>query len=208
MESLSTQAGRLTAAVCSRLSRGDIFFSETFEDVIPDRMIMRAALSRLAREGTYVIRLGWGIYCHPRQDPVTGAYIRPSVEKVVDALAARWRVRLAPCGARAAFLSGLTPVNQYPYTYLTDGSDQVFRLWDGITVTFVRRQSLRFLDFRSETLRNLSEGLRHIGEGNVTEAQWDVAGSVIYGVSRADYAHDILLCPAWQRDAFRSIRPV
>ncbi len=196
MESLELS---LSSWIASRFERGRIFFVEDLEPsgIAPE--VLRVLLSRMVRKNLVVIRLARGVYCYPRVASESMQMIVPGPEEVAAALAARYRVRIAPCGAQAAYLSGLTSVCLYPYTYVSDGSPQTFRLQGGKTVEFIRRRSVKIFDFRNEKLRNLVEGLRHIGMENLNEDDFKVVDRTVREVPLEDFLHDVRLAPQWIR---------
>lgn len=196
----------LSSWIASRFERGRIFFVEDLEPSGLEPEVLRVLLSRLIRKNLVVIRLARGVYCYPRVASESMKMIVPGPEEVAAALAARWRVRIAPCGAQAAYLSGLTSVCLYPYTYVSDGSPQVFRLQGGKTVEFIRRRSVKVFDFRSVKLRNLVEGLRHIGQENLTEDDLRVVDRTVREVPGEDFLHDVRLAPLWIRQVLLSSR--
>lgn len=205
MNDTASLQSMLSSYIVSSFTRGRIFFSEDLEEVVPDRLTLRVILSRMVSDGSLIVRLAHGVYCYPGVDPSSFRMVLPSPGDIALAVARRYRVRIAPCGPRAAYLSGLVTLDPGDLDYLTDGSDQTIRLSGGRTIRFIKRKSLRFLDFRSEDLRNLSEGLRYIGSAHVEDSHRAVAARVLREVPPEDLRHDLPLCPAWVREEFRSL---
>lgn len=188
--------------------RGTIFFADDLDRLGFPPESVRLALSELAAEGTVLVRLARGVYCHPRMmdDPYAMKMQLPSPEDIAAALARRWRVRIVPCGASAAYRAGLLPYDGGPLTYLSDGSPQHFNLQNGRRIDFLRRRSAKVFAFLSEDMRNLSEGFRHLGKDNVREFELAVAGNALRKVPDDVFLHDLRLSPAWIRDIFLSLR--
>lgn len=196
----------LSQWICSHFDRGEVFFAEDLEGAGLPPQDVRVYLSRFAREGSLVIRLARGVYCLPRLDEHSMKTIYPTPESLADAFARRWRVRILPCGAQAAYLSGLTSLKLYPLTYLSDGSEQVFHLSEGREIRFLKRRSMKAYHFRSERLRNLSEGMRHLGEKYIGDFERGVIADTLLSVSQEDFVHDVKLCPSWIRHTFLELR--
>ena len=195
----------LFGLIVDRYPRGSIFFADDFSLDGHRPEAVRWALSELCSDGVSIIRLGRGIFCYPRLDP-HGKVVTPDDLAVAEALAARWRVRIAPCGEQAAYLSGLIAFQNYPLRFVSDGSEQVFNLQNGRRIEFLRRKSVKVFDFRSERFRNLVEGLRFLGSPNVKEFETGVVREVLREVPDSDFFHDVLLAPGWVREFCLSLR--
>lgn len=184
--------------VSSHFERGRIFFVEDLEGTGIPYDVLRVLLSRIVDSGPELVRLGRGVFCYPELD-ACARVVLPSDAEVAEAVARRWRVRIAPCGAHAAYLSGLTSLCVAPLVYVSDGSYQVFNLQNGHRVEFLRRKSNKVFYFRSERLRNLVEGLRWVGKDAVGDRELSVAVDVLRSVSPEDFRHDLVLAPVWVR---------
>ena len=196
----------LLSFINSSMSRGTVFFAEDLEGsgYTPDQI--RWSLTRLVSDSTGVVRLARGVYCIPEAQEYSGKLMMPSAEVIARALARRWRVRIAPCGAQAAYLAGFTGLLTHQDTYVSDGSDQTFNLQNGMCIRFVRRVSLKVFQFRSERMRNLVEALRYLGKDYSiqSEARGVVADNLQW-VSDEEFLHDIRLCPLWIRELLREV---
>lgn len=207
----ATPFSRVTSEVFSEIvrtiPRGTIFFAEDVSVPGLSREYVRLALSELARDGVSVIRVARGVFCYPRLDG-NAKVIVPDPPAVAAALAARWRVRIAPCGEQAAYLSGLVPwPAARPLRYVSDGSEQHFNLQNGRRIEFVRRKSVKVFSFRSECLRNLVEGVRFLGPGGIGDSERGVIRRTLAGIPPEDLVHDLRLAPGWISDLFLSLRP-
>ena len=187
---------------------GRIFFLEDLEPSGIEPEVLRVLLSRLASTGNDIVRLCRGCYCYPLRQEYSNAPVLPVLDEIVSSLASRWKVRIAPCGAQAAWLSGLTSLQLNPLEYISDGSEQSFSLIGGKRVVFMRRKSVKVFEFSSERLRNLVEGLRYIGKDGVGDRERGVVSGTLFQVDAKDYLHDYRLCPLWIRELFQSCRPV
>ena len=195
----------LLASRISRFPRGTVFFVEDLLDTGLPEEVLRVLLSRMSRTSELFIRLGRGIYCYP---DVTENFcmVIPSVWDVCSAVAVRHRCRIAPSDGTAAGLCGLRPLSDVRYDFVTTGSDLSFLLSTGKSVFFRRRVSQKVFSFRSDRMRNLAEGLRYIGEENITEEDVGRVGECLLGIPFDEYYHDLKLCPGWMRKILVSVR--
>lgn len=205
---METVDSSLLSFIFSRFPRGSVFFAEDLEDSGFPPDVIRWSLSRIVTTQTGVVRLARGVYCTPLQGAggSPGKLLMPSVGTVAEALARRWRVRIAPCGAQAAYLAGFTDFQGDRNTWVSDGSGQIFHLQNGVTIRFVRRLSLKVFQFRSSRMRNLVEGMRHLGKDKIhTKGRGVIADNLLY-VQDDEFLHDIRLAPSWIREMLKEIR--
>lgn len=197
--SVSSFPSDLFRRIASEFPRGSIFFAEDLEFLGRDPLEIRWALSTLSKDGTSLVRLARGVFCYPRLDEHAKLML-PDDVTVAEALARRWRVRIAPCAEQAAYLAGLIPLQLNPLKFVSDGSFQQFNLQNGRQIVFMRRKSNKVFYFRSEKLRNLVEGLRFLGPENITDHVIGVVRRTLPEISASDFNHDILLAPGWVRN--------
>ena len=203
---MDTIDSSLLSFIFSSFPRGSVFFAEDLEPSGISPANIRYSLSRIVATETTVIRLGRGIYFLAPQQEYSGKLLMPSMETIAESLARRWKVRIAPCGAQAAFLAGFTGLQVSPYTWVSDGSDQEFHLQNGRTIRFVRRLSLKVFQFSSVRMRNLVEGLRYLGKDEIHAEGRGVIADNLQWVSDEEFLHDIRLCPLWIREILMEIR--
>lgn len=196
----------LLSFLISSFPRGSVFFAEDLERSGLSPEVIRFSLSRLVSSETTVVRLARGMYYLALQQEFSGKLKMPSMQTMAESLARRWKVRIAPCGAQAAYLSGFTGIQLYPYTWVSDGSDQEFHLQNGKTIRFIRRKSLKVFQFTSERMRNLVEALRYIGEKEIHAEGRGVIADNLQWVSDEEFLHDIRLSPGWIRELLKEIR--
>ena len=83
-------------------------------------------LSELTTEGV-LVRIAQGIYAKPRKSRF--GMVLPSVDKIVQAIAARDNAEILPSGMTALNALGLSTQVPMNYTYLTTGSDRPVKLF-------------------------------------------------------------------------------
>lgn len=203
--SSSALSSRISTYISASMSRGTIFFLEDLDPLGIDPLTLRTVLCRMTDEDCFIVKLARGMYCYPRVQENSMKVILPSEEEIAGVLASRWHVRIAPCGAQAAFLAGLTGLQTHPLTFISDGSAQHFNLQNGRRIEFVRRKSVKVFSFRNGRLRNLVEGFRYLGKDGIKEAEMKVAQATLREIPREDFFHDIRLAPVWIQECLLSL---
>lgn len=204
---METVDSSLLSFIFSSMSRGTVFFAEDLEGsgYSPDEI--RWSLTRLVRDQTGVVRLARGVYCIPEQQEYSGKLKMPPQEAIARALARRWKVRIAPCGAQAAYLAGFTGLQTHQNVWVSDGSDQVFHLQNGAEIRFKKRLSQKIFQFRSERMRNLSEAMRYLGKEYFIQAEGrGVVADNLRWISDEEFLHDVRLCPFWIKEILKELK--
>ena len=206
-DTMDTVDSSLLSFIFSSFPRGSVFFAEDLEPTgIPSEAI-RFSLSRIVADQTSVVRLGRGIYCVPEQSSeYSGKFLMPSLDYIAESLARRWKVRIAPCGAQAAYLAGFTGLSLNQNTWVSDGSEQIFNLQNGKSIRFIKRKSMKVFQFWSTRMRNLVEALRYLGKDEIHAEGRGVIADNLQWVSDEEFLHDIRLSPSWIRELLREIR--
>ena len=107
----------------SRLGRGSIVFPSSFVSFGESKSVLKA-LERLATKGA-LIRVARGIYCYPKEDKILGlGVVYPSYDEIAQSIAKRDKARIAPAGAYAMNVLGLTTQVPMNLVFLTDGSPE------------------------------------------------------------------------------------
>ncbi len=197
----------LLSFIFKEFPRGSVFFAEDLErsGLSPD--VIRWSLTRIVTIESGVIRLSRGVYCYPERAGNSGKLLVPSPEIIAQHLARRWRLRIAPYGANAAYLAGFTGLQVDRFTWASDGSDQVFHLQNGITITFKKRKSQKIFQYRSSRMRNLVEAMRFLGKEYTTHTKRrGVIADNLQLVRDEEFLHDVRLAPLWIRETLKEIR--
>ena len=104
-----------------KCGRGTVFFAHDMLRYGQRQSVLKA-LERMATSGT-ILRVARGIYCYPKIDKVLGlGVLYPSLDEIAQAVAKRDKARIAPTGAFALNILGLSTQIQMNVVYLTDGT--------------------------------------------------------------------------------------
>lgn len=175
-------------------NRGKIFFPEDFSEFGSSEAV-RQALVRL-EEGDELIRLAHGIYQYPKKDPQLGV-LKPSVEKIAEAIAKRDKARIVPTGTLAMNKLGLSTQVPLNAVYLTDGSPRSIRV--GNRKIKFKRTVPKNLKAKGEISSLVIQALKEIGKENVTEQQKEKITGLLKKEKPENLKYDIRLAPVWIR---------
>lgn len=194
-----------TRIMASLEGRHDIFFAEDAHLEGVTLQATRFALAALSKEGQ-IVRLARGIYCNPPLEAYSNKRILPSPFAIAQAIAKRGSILLVPDGATAAARCGLTQGTPSGLTFLSTGCTRKIGLTGGGTITLVHSAETKKFVFASERMRDLSNGLRWIGEPHVGQPEREAARLWLKGISEEEYAEDVGRCPEWVRTLMGELR--
>ena len=179
-------------------TRGTLFFPDDFVSMGTSDAI-RAALTRLCRS-KIIVRVAHGIYYYPKIDTKWGSgVIPPSIEEIAKGIAKRDKVRIAPTGAYALNLLGLSTQVPANVVFITDGSPRRVTIGKGKGILFKHTSEMRNFAYQSDLMRLIVSAMREIGEAKITDIQMNVIKSHLINVPTVEMEHDIQLAPVWVR---------
>ena len=108
-------------------------------------------------------------------------------------------MKLIPCMEHSAYLCGLDKGAFMPLKWLTDGTSRKLKLYKGPELEFLHTKEARLFTFKSELMRNLSNGLRHVGKENIEDRRLRILREELSKVNPKDFQEDIQKCPEWVR---------
>lgn len=199
MDTLSTRI------MASLQGRSGVFFVE--DALLPGETLQatRFTLATLVAEGQ-IVRLARGIFCKPLLEEYSNRRVLPSPYDIVAAVAKRGGLTLIPCGATAAARVGLTQGGAQELTYFSPGSTRKIGLAGGRTIRFIHRGENRLFSFMNDRMRDVSIGLRHIGEAKVGDYEREAVRVFLKGVPDDQWKEDIEKCPEWVRTIMEEAR--
>lgn len=194
--------GRKIISNIKKCGRGTIFFPGNFA-TYGDIKSVSKTLERLNND-EIIIRLSNGIYLYPKIDKALGlGVLYPSVEDVARQVARRDRARIAPTGAYALNLLGLSTQVPMNVVFLTDGSQRKIKLGNNRTITF-RHTVPRNLAFTNKTAQLATFALRELGQQNVRAEHLLALRLVFSTIKEESILSDYKLMPAWIRKIIKS----
>lgn len=185
-----------------KCGRGSIFFPNSFVSYGDIKSVSKS-LERLTNDAV-IIRLANGIYLYPKIDKELGlGVLYPSVEEVALQVAKRDKAHIAPTGAYAMNLLGLSTQVPMNVVFLTDGSPRKIRLGNNKTISF-KHTVPKNLAFVNKTAQLATFALKEIGQSNVNEEHLKQLQKVFSSINEKTIETDYKLMPAWIRKIIKS----
>lgn len=185
-----------------KCGRGSIFFPNSFVSYGDIKSVSKS-LERLTNDAV-IIRLANGIYLYPKIDKELGlGVLYPSVEEVALQVAKRDKAHIAPTGAYAMNLLGLSTQVPMNVVFLTDGSPRKIKLGNNKIITF-KHTVPKNLAFVSKTAQLATFALKEIGQSNVKDEHLKVLKQVFASINEKSIEADYKLMPAWIRKIIKS----
>lgn len=185
-----------------KCGRGSIFFPNSFVSYGDIKSISKS-LERLTNDAV-IIRLANGIYLYPKIDKELGlGVLYPSVEEIALQVARRDKAHIAPTGAYAMNLLGLSTQVPMNVVFLTDGSPRKIKLGNNRIITF-KHTVPKNLAFVNKTAQLATFALKEIGQNNVNEEHLKHLQKVFSAINEKSIEADYKLMPAWIRKIIKS----
>lgn len=151
-----------------------------------------------------IVRLANGIYLYPKIDKELGlGVLYPSVEDIALQVAKRDRAHIAPTGAYAMNLLGLSTQVPMNVVFMTDGSPRKIRLGNNRTITF-KHTVPKNLAFTNKTAQLATFALKEIGQNSVNEEHLKTLKHVFTTINEKSIEEDNKLMPAWIRKIIKN----
>lgn len=158
-------------------------------------------LSELTTEGM-LVKIAHGIYAKPRRSKF--GVVLPSVDKVVQAIAARDNAEVLPSGITALNALGLSTQVPMNYTYLTTGSERTVNLSNRQVV--LKRGVPKNFCYGTRLISLLVQALKALKKENVGEEELNIIQQlVLKETDKETLAKDVDMMPAWMK---RVIKPM
>ena len=186
-----------------QMEKGSIFFPDDFIDLGSSDAI-RQSLARFCKEGL-IVRVAQGIYCYPEIEEKLGlGILQPSFEQIAEAMAKRDHARIAPTGAYALNVLGLSTQVPMNYVYLTDGSKRHVEISNGRGITF-KNTAPKNLAFKSRLAMLITFALKSLKKENIEDWQIRRIGELLQNEPKESVMADFKLMPVWIRNIIRQV---
>ena len=179
---------------------GTLFLVRDFLDISTADTIVRT-LARLTQEGI-LRRVGHGIYESPRVNALLGKPVPPHPDEVAAAMARRVGAQIVPAEAQIANALHLTTQVPAKSIYRTN-SGKVRRAKVGNHTIELRPATAR--NFPKNQSESVIQGLRFVGEGNITEEMVDQLRRTLGSEQKAALLHKLPDAPAWMHPVLRRV---
>jgi len=172
---------------------GSAFTAKDFA-VTASRGTTDVTLARLAKDGV-IRRIGRGLYDYPRQSEILDQAASPDVDQAAQAIARKHRWTIAPDGAMAANMLGLSQQVPAKVTYLSDGPTRQCTV--GSRMISFRHASPKDLKMTHYSSRLLAQALRFVGKENVGSTVIDRLRRIVPAEDRANFCKDARYGTDW-----------
>ena len=160
-----------------------------------------SVLSELTTEGM-LVKIAHGIYAKPRKSRF--GVVLPSVDKVVQAIAARDNAEVLPSGITALNALGLSTQVPMNYTYLTTGSERTINLSNRRVI--LKRGVPKNFCYGTRLISLLVQALKALKKENVGESELNVIRQLVLKETDKELLFkDVDMMPAWMK---RMIKPM
>lgn len=200
---MSKHKGSIANQVLARIQAmepGTVFGPKDFLD-LGTRNAIGLALMRLQQEGT-IRRIGRGLYDRPEEHPLIG-HLSPDVERALQTKLEQDGQALAPTGAYAANLLGLTEQVPMRIVYLTDGPSRTVQV--GNVEVALRNTGSRYLATHTRIASLVIQALRYWGRNQVGPREYAILLRHIPYPERQELLKDLKAAPAWIADIMRRL---
>lgn len=158
-------------------------------------------LAELTQEGL-LVKLAQGIYAKPRWSRF--GVVLPSVDKIVQAIAARDNAEILPSGMTALNVLGLSTQVPMKYSYLTTGSERTIKLKN--QEIRLKRGVPKNFCYKTKLIALLVQALKALKQQNVGQEEIQVIRSLISKEpDRIALAKDVDMMPIWMK---RIVKPM
>ena len=158
-------------------------------------------LAELTQEGL-LVKLAQGIYAKPRRSRF--GLVLPSVDKIVQAIAARDNAEVLPSGMTALNVLGLSTQVPMKYSYLTTGSERTIKL-ENQEIRLKRGVPKNFC-YKTKLIALLVQALKALKQQNVGQEEIQTIRSLISKEpDKTALAKDVDMMPIWMK---RIVKPM
>lgn len=158
-------------------------------------------LAELTQEGM-LVKLAQGIYAKPRRSRF--GLVLPSVDKIVQAIAARDNAEVLPSGMTALNVLGLSTQVPMKYSYLTTGSERTIKL-ENQEIRLKRGVPKNFC-YKTKLIALLVQALKALKQQNVGQEEIHTIRSLISKEpDKTALAKDVDMMPIWMK---RIVKPM
>ena len=154
-----------------------------------------STLAELTDDGI-LSKIAQGIYVKPTKSRF--GLVFPSVEKVVQAIAARDNAQILPSGMTALNVLGLSTQIPMNYSYLTSGSERTIKLKNHQVV--LKRGVPKNFSYKTRLIALLAQALRTLKQENIGNSELQIIRELISKeTDRENLAKDIDILPIWMK---------
>ncbi len=177
---------------------GSLFFVDDFLSFGTAKAVAKA-LERLVDSGE-ISRVARGIYSRLEKDQILGE-LKPTTEKIAEAIAKRDKARIMPTGVLALNALGLSTQVPMNVVYLSDGAARKIDL--GRRKILFKKTAPKNLATIGKISGLVIQALKELGKDKVSEKEISIILEKLAKEETHRLVHDIKLAPEWIRVIMR-----
>lgn len=198
-EKHSTGKNITLKAQIEALPKDSVLFRSDFPEYHSE--FVGSILAELTSNGL-LVKIAQGIYVKPRKSRF--GQVLPSVEKIVQAIAARDNAEILPSGMTALNALGLSTQVPMNYTYLTTGSERTVKLTNHQIV--LKRGVPKNFCYETRLIALLVQALKTIKQENIGIKELQVIRELISKEpNKESLTKDVDMMPVWMK---RIVKPM
>jgi hypothetical protein len=174
---------------------GWVFTPIDFVD-LGSRTAVASALMRYKANGC-IRQLRRGYYALAKKNRAGNAKW-PDLDSIATAIQRKYRLRLLPAGAYAAYLLGLQIQVPAKITFLTDGDSRALHF--GPLLIILKRTAPRNLIVANRPSGLIIQAFKYIGQAKINSGMLHRLGKTLQKPDRGQVHRDMEYAPAWMHD--------
>ena len=141
-------------------------------------------------------KVAQGIYVKPRKSKF--GLVLPSIDKIVQAIAARDNAEVLPSGMTALNVLGFSTQVPMNYLYLTSGSERTIKLTNRKVI--LKRGVPKNFSYKTRLIALLAQALRTLRQENIGNSELQIIRELISKeTDKENLAKDVDILPIWMK---------
>ena len=141
-------------------------------------------------------KVAQGIYVKPRKSKF--GLVLPSIDKIVQAIAARDNAEVLPSGMTALNVLGFSTQVPMNYLYLTSGSERTIKLTNRKVI--LKRGVPKNFSYKTRLIALLAQALRTLKQENIGNSELQIIRELISKeTDKENLAKDVDILPIWMK---------
>lgn len=141
-------------------------------------------------------KVAQGIYVKPRKSKF--GLVLPSIDKIVQAIAARDNAEVLPSGMTALNVLGFSTQVPMNYLYLTSGSERTIKLTNRQVI--LKRGVPKNFSYKTRLIALLAQALRTLRQENIGNSELQIIRELISKeTDKENLAKDVDILPIWMK---------
>ena len=183
------------------LGSNAVFIASDFSE-IADYETVRKALNRFTDEGI-IKRVLRGLYYYPRFSELLEEYEAPSPHQVALAIARKFNWNIAPSGATALNMLGLSTQVSAKWSYISDGAYNSYE-FGNIEIEFKHRNNREITGMSYKTAL-IIQGIKALGKGNVNRGAIEKVRASLTEKERKNLLKEAVPTTVWVYQVIKTI---